>query len=469
MFNNGTGATLALFEGGGNTAVGSKTLYSNTTGSRNTANGYYALNSNSTGNDNIAIGYAALLHNSTANENTAIGNYALSKQIFNNGGIAWASGNTAIGYNALQNNYPTAIDNGVFNTAVGHSALLNNTTGAYNTATGYATLYNNTTGSNNAASGYAALYTNTTGYQNTATGQGALYSNDVGYSNTAYGYSALAFNTNGTYNTAVGNEALSAGGSNCTAIGSKALYTNTSANNTAAGAESLYKNTGDNNTALGYQALYNNTDGSLNTVLGSTADVALPGLINATAIGFAAKVNASNKMQLGNLSTVTIATYGAYTNVSDGRFKENIKTDVKGLDFIMKLKPVTYNFDYDLYDHFISNVAIANTDPAEKTIFVNQKTNAGENSEYKSQLAARTSKRETGFVAQDVEKAVIETGYTGFNGVYAPTNSKDNYALDYSKLVVPLVKAVQEQQAMIRTQQQQIDLLMKRIEALEKK
>jgi hypothetical protein len=92
-----------------------------------------------------------------------------------------------------------------------------------------------------------------------------------------------------------------------------------------------------------------------------------------------------------------------------------------------------------------------------------------EKSEYQRQLIMRSSKRETGFVAQEVEKAVKESGYTGFNGVYAPTNDKDNYSLDYSKLVVPLVKAIQEQQAMIKTQQQQIDLLMKRIEALEKK
>jgi hypothetical protein len=168
-------------------------------------------------------------------------------------------------------------------------------------------------------------------------------------------------------------------------------------------------------------------------------------------------------MQLGNTITTTISTSGGYTIASDGRFKENLQVDVKGLDFIMKLRPVTYNFNYDRYDQFIrpdNKVPANDSNQSEESIAMLQKKRE-EKSEYQRQLIMRSSKRETGFVAQEVEK--------GFNGVYVPTNDKDNYSLDYSKLVVPLVKAIQEQQAMIKTQQQQIDLLMKRIEALEKK
>jgi hypothetical protein len=258
---------------------------------------------------------------------------------------------------------------------------------------------------------------------------------------------------------------LSAGGANCTATGSRALYSNTTANNTADGFEALFKTTsGFDNAAVGYQALYHNIDGTFNTAIGYAADVALPGLSNATAIGFSAVVNSSNKMQLGNILTAAIATSGGYTIASDGRFKENLRDDVKGLDFIMKLKPVTYNFDYNLYDQFVRNAPVAKTDPAEKALIVNRETNAAENSEYRRQLTTRTSKRETGFVAQDVEKAVKESGYEGFNGVYAPTNSKDNYALDYSKLVVPLVKAVQEQQQQIEALQKE-NLQLKAMQA----
>jgi hypothetical protein len=54
-------------------------------------------------------------------------------------------------------------------------------------------------------------------------------------------------------------------------------------------------------------------------------------------------------------------------------------------------------------------------------------------------------KRMTGFLAQDVAKAAHELNYE-FSGVDIPDNDKDLYTLRYSEFVVPLVKAVQEQQ-----------------------
>ena len=74
----------------------------------------------------------------------------------------------------------------------------------------------------------------------------------------------------------------------------------------------------------------------------------------------------------------------------------------------------------------------------------------------------------TGFIAQEVEQAAKETGYD-FSGVDAPKNDKGMYGLRYAEFVVPLVKAVQEQQQMIQKQQQLIQDLQKRIEELEKK
>ena len=74
----------------------------------------------------------------------------------------------------------------------------------------------------------------------------------------------------------------------------------------------------------------------------------------------------------------------------------------------------------------------------------------------------------TGFIAQEVEKAAQEVGYD-FSGVDAPKNDKDMYGLRYAEFVVPLVKAVQEQQQLLQKQQQMIQDLQKRIEELEKK
>ena len=73
----------------------------------------------------------------------------------------------------------------------------------------------------------------------------------------------------------------------------------------------------------------------------------------------------------------------------------------------------------------------------------------------------------TGFFAQDVEEAAKAINYS-FNGVHNPKNG-GLLSLDYSAFVVPLVKAVQEQQTLIEKQQKQINDLIRRIEALEKK
>jgi trimeric autotransporter adhesin len=52
---------------------------------------------------------------------------------------------------------------------------------------------------------------------------------------------------------------------------------------------------------------------------------------------------------------------------------------------------------------------------------------------------------QTGFIAQEVEVAAKSVGFD-FSGVDAPKNENDFYGLRYAEFVVPLVKAVQEQQ-----------------------
>ena len=64
----------------------------------------------------------------------------------------------------------------------------------------------------------------------------------------------------------------------------------------------------------------------------------------------------------------------------------------------------------------------------------------------------------TGFIAQEVEKAANELGYD-FSGVDKPKNKNDYYGLRYAEFVVPLVKAMQEQQNMIEEMKAEIELL----------
>jgi len=82
----------------------------------------------------------------------------------------------------------------------------------------------------------------------------------------------------------------------------------------------------------------------------------------------------------------------------------------------------------------------------------------------------------TGFIAQEVEEAAKRVGFD-FDGVSAPENETDLYGIRYAEFVVPLVKAVQEQQELIKKQQeiieqqrldfqQQMQLLNQRIDKL---
>jgi len=61
----------------------------------------------------------------------------------------------------------------------------------------------------------------------------------------------------------------------------------------------------------------------------------------------------------------------------------------------------------------------------------------------------------SGFSAQQVEEVAKAIGYN-FDGVHKPQTAHDLYSLSYAEFVVPLVKAVQEQQAMIAALQKPV-------------
>jgi hypothetical protein len=143
----------------GNTAIGTFSLFSVTTGNFNTAVGAGSLDLN-LGDSNTATGAAALLFNTTGTENTANGTAALE---FNESG----SENSSFGAFANLNN--TAGNN----TAIGARTLLNNGSGGFNTAVGQAAMLNNASGSDNVAIGVQALGNNTSGGSNIAIGNGS--------------------------------------------------------------------------------------------------------------------------------------------------------------------------------------------------------------------------------------------------------------------------------------------------------
>lgn len=479
--------------GSQNTAGGIRSLTMNTTGSFNTASGYEALHSNATGNSNVGIGSGALHSVSNRSNLVAVGDSALYTEIAGDRSTAIGSkalfssynavGNTAVGFETLYSNTNgggnTAIGdralhfnlNGYNNVAAGFRTLFNNTTGWDNTAVGRDALFSNQNSADNTAVGHEALYSTTSG-GNTAIGSGTLYyntsgtfnsavglnalrSNTTGDGNVSSGYQALFFNTTGTVNSAYGNNALfqnSTGGYN-TAVGFRSLQDNTTAYyNTAIGADALSNNTiGQNNTAVGYLALAGNTSGHYNTAIGISAfhGGGVDSFSNSTAVGHNADITASDQVRIGNASVTSIGGSVNWTTISDGNFKQQVIEDVVGLEFISKLRPVTYHMDIDAIDAFYSDHYGDDGLPP-----------------YDGRYTKETY-RYSGFIAQEVETAANSVGYD-FSGVDAPKNPDDFYGLRYAEFVVPLVKAVQEQQELIIElqdqnvqQKAQIDQLIK--------
>ena len=103
----------------------------------------------------------------------------------------------------------------------------------------------------------------------------------------------------------------------------------------------LASGTADNAIAIGTSS---SVTGSNSIVIGNGASASGT---NSIAIGDAANVTASNEVYIGNASTATIGGAVNWTATSDARFKKNVQGNVPGLDFINKLKPVTYNFDME--------------------------------------------------------------------------------------------------------------------------
>jgi len=221
---------------------------------------------------------------------------------------------------------------------------------------------------------------------------GALY-------NTAVGYASLSSNTNGNFNTAIGFQSLNR---NTTAYG---------------------------NIGIGYAAIYNNIDGNTNTAIGSYSLSSLTTGNNNIGIGESAQVpnsTGSNQVRIGNTQISYASIQVPWTITSDKRWKSNIQTSKLGLDFISKLRPVSY---------------YRNNDASQKT--------------------------EYGFIAQELEETLNKAGVTN-NGII----SKDDngmLSVRYNDLMAPMVKAIQEQKIIIDNQQKQIEKLKKLVERLIKK
>ena len=121
--------------------------------------------------------------------------------------------------------------------------------------------------------------------------------------------------------------------------------------------------------------------------------------------------------------------------------KMKSKKTISGLTFINHLRPVSYTVDITALNKFLG-VRESLED---------------------AQEAKKAASRQVGFIAQEVEEIVKESGFV-FSGIDAPQNENSHYGIRYSEFVVPLVKAVQELSARSEEQQKKIEQLLSQLD-----
>tara|TARA_R110002111_G_scaffold46176_3_gene83178 strand:- start:46 stop:1389 length:1344 start_codon:yes stop_codon:yes gene_type:complete len=252
-----------------------------------------------------AVGVSALKQNTTGARNTAVGNLALRDNTD-------ASNSTAVGYNSL------AVNNGAQNQAFGAFTLDANTTGIYNTAVGYASLGANVSGNYNVAVGARNILTScVSGLGNVAVGGNATMTNlDDGDYNIGIGYSAGQDIEGGSHNVLVGRSA----GLNIVDSDSNVCVGYLAGNDLISGAE---------NTCVGINSGNTLTTGSSNTLLGRYATPSA--------------VDVSNEITLGDANVATLrCQQTSISALSDARDKDEIQDLRLGLDYIQQVRPVEF-------------------------------------------------------------------------------------------------------------------------------
>ncbi len=289
--------------GSQNTFVGFLTGQSNTTGDSNTFAGVWAGNSNTTGSLNTFFGNAAGQLNTDGGSNTFVGQQAG----FGNSG-SW---NSFFGRNAGSSN--TGLHNSFFgftageandasgNSFFGSEAGRKNTTGAANSFFGRQAGNENLTGQFNSFFGSLAGNKNTSGNENSFFGTLAGQDNTQGNDNAFFGYQAGANNTQGSGNTFIGS-----------LVG-------------------LGNTTGGFNAFFGTNTGITNMTGDGLALFGSFADVGSNNLTNANAIGNRAYVTQSNSLVLGSIAGVNGSS--ASTNVGIGTTAPQTALHIKHTSF----------------------------------------------------------------------------------------------------------------------------------------
>jgi hypothetical protein len=336
----GASALASNTTGASNSAFGNASLFSNTTGSLNTALGRVALNFNTTGANNTSIGHGSLYNNISGSNNVAIGTQSAryiadgtTSNTITNNSIFIGQGTKALGDN--QSNQIV-----IGNNATG---LGSNTTVLGNSSTTTTAIYGNVLIGTTTDAGYkldvagvgrflgtipltlersgSTKYTFSLGASNDfyinnvnigSTPLTILSSGNVGIGTTTPNYSAtnrMVLDINGTSQSML---ALSVGG-----VGKSFLF--------YTGTDLLVSN--ESNGAIKF-----NTNGSEKAIITSSGNVG----IGTTSPSF--------QLQLSNDSAAKPGS-PLWTVSSDIRIKENVRPYTDGLEKLMQVNPVYYDYN----------------------------------------------------------------------------------------------------------------------------
>ena len=218
------------------------------------------------------------------------------------------------------------------------------------------------------------------------------------------------------------------------------------------GAFALSGNCGDSNTAMGYYAGVSAT-GDNNTILGHEAGIALSSGSNNLLCGLDAGrsgspggnlTNDNNKIVLGDENIAEAHIQVDWTVASDQRDKTDFTALNLGLDFVKALAPVTYKWD-------------------KRSKYGNKKADGYDLNAQTPDGTHKEDWLDIGFKAQEVQALEEAAGYKAAdkkNLTVSTTSDGKQLGLQYSKFIPILVKAIQEQNALI-------EALTARVTALE--
>lgn len=231
------------------------------------------------------------------------------------------------------------------------------------------------------------------------------------------------------YSTIIGADAALLGDNyqKTTAIGASSLRTGSHISTTAIGYWVIPLASSEKCVAIGDSAGYRNVQG----------DFLTGKITNSIAIRYDARINGDNEIQIGTTGQ-TLYAPTAVNIRSDGRDKADVKPLTNGLDFVMKLKPMTGY--YDRRDSYVDE--LFKDLPADER--------ADKVREWWANPIKDGSHKEDRlrhwFIAQDI--AALEDEYGRLPMV---NKTNDTYTVEYETFIPVLTKAIQEMAARIET------------------